>query len=122
MNVLQNTALAAIAFVAFCSCGGQPGGTCTLPGGAPTVAGTPIPTQPIPASTGITTPVTVLVGVTVDASGNLSSITIKASSNNFTLDNAALTLVKGSKFNPGFAGCGSVPNQATISILFSPSA
>jgi TonB family protein len=104
-------------------CGGQRGGGCTLPPSPPMLAGTPIPPQPIPQGAGVTTNVSVVVTVVVDANGNVTSDSIKTSSQNALIDEAALTLVRNSKFNPGTPGCGTTtPDTTNVTVPFSPTA
>lgn len=104
-------------------CGGASSGGCQLPGEMPSLAGTPIPPQPIPQGAGVTTNVTVAVNALVDSTGNVVLDSIKTSSQNAIIDEAALTLVRSSKFNPGVRGCGpATPNAATVTVPFSPGA
>ena len=86
------------------------------------LAGTPIPSQPIPAGAGVTSAVSVTIEVVVDASGNVTSASVATSSGNATIDHAALAIVRASLFRPGLAGCGSTPNSATVTVNFIPAA
>ena len=111
-----------IAALLVAGCGGSRGGGCDAVPIPPTLAGTPIPPQSIPQGVGVTTNVSVVVTVVVDSSGNVVSDSIKTSSQNAVIDNAALALVRNSKFLPGIQGCGpSTPNTTTVTVPFSPS-
>ena len=105
-------------------CGGTSGGGCQLPGKLPSLAGTPIPLQPIPAGAGTTAAVTVVVQVLVDSSGAVTSASVVQSSQNTVIDATALSLVERSKFLPGQAGCDNnvPPPTTTVSVSFSPNA
>ena len=105
-------------------CAGASTGSCQLPAALPMLAGTPIPTQPIPAGAGTTSAATVLVKVVVDSSGAVNSASIVQSSQSAVIDAAALSLVQQSKFLPGRPGCGDspAPDTTTVSISFSPNA
>lgn len=111
----------AIAFIMMLTgCSTSRGGGCALPGTLPQIAGTPIPTQPIPAEANASGTFTVIVYAVVDASGNVSSERIATSSGNAVIDSAALTIVGHSQFRQGFAGCGesAPPNTAVVSVTF----
>lgn len=104
-------------------CDGASTGGCQLPAIAPSLAGTPIPPQPIPAGAGTSTAVTVVVNAVVDSSGAATSATVVQSSQNAVVDQAAITLVRNSKFIPGNRGCGTTtPDTTTVTVPFSPSA
>src|SRR5690348_10019797 len=72
-------------------CGRVGYGGCQLPGQPPRLAGTPIPSQSIPADASTTTAATVLVKVVVDSTGAVTSASIVQSSNNAAIDAAALS-------------------------------
>lgn len=105
-------------------CGGASTGGCQLPAKLPSLAGTPIPTQPIPAGAGTTAAATVVVKVVLDSSGAVTSASVVQSSQNSVIDATAISLVQQSKFFPGAAGCGNspAPNTMTVSVSFSPNA
>jgi len=63
-------------------CAGVSTGGCQLPAALPMLAGTPIPTQPIPAGAGTTSSATVVVKVVVDSSGAVTSASIVQRSQN----------------------------------------
>ncbi|HET9096569.1 MAG TPA: TonB family protein [Candidatus Baltobacteraceae bacterium] len=112
-----------IAALLLAGCGGAQGGTCTAVPIPPALAGTPIPAQPIPQNAGVTTGVSVVVSVVVDSNGNVVSDSVKSSSQNAVIDDAALALVRNSKFNPGIKACGpNAPDTTTVTVPFSPSA
>src|SRR5579885_683910 len=104
-------------------CGGA-SGSCQLPAALPMLAGTPIPTQPIPAGAGTTSAATVVVKVVVNSSGAVTSASIVQRSQNAVIVAAALSLVQQSKFLPGRPGCsdGPAPDTTTVSVSFSPNA
>lgn len=125
-NSIRLSAYGALMFAALLTagCGGASTGGCQLPAKLPSLAGTPIPTQPIPSGAGTTTAATVVVKVVVDSSGAVTSASVVQSSQNTVIDASALSLVQQSKFVPGLAGCGNnpAPNSTTVSVSFSPNA
>ncbi|MHB8461170.1 MAG: TonB family protein [Vulcanimicrobiaceae bacterium] len=103
------------------ACGGaQSSGGCQLPGMAPRLAGTPIPTQPIPTDAiPFGSAFSVVISVTVDANGTLTSASIAQTSTISSVDAAALRLVRNSTFEPGNAGCGTqIPSTTTVTVNF----
>jgi TonB family protein len=76
------------------ACSGSRGfGGCQLPGTLPQLAGTPIPTQPIPSGANVAGTFTVFIDAVVNQNGNVTSEKIATSSGNMVIDSAALSLV-----------------------------
>ena len=111
-----------IALLLTAGCSVRSAGGCQVPPISPSLAGTPLPTQPIPAGAGTTAAVTVVVKVVVDSSGAVTSASVVQSSQNMTIDATALSLARQLQFHPGLPGCGSdpAPNSTTVSVAFSP--
>jgi len=75
----------------------------------------------MPSNANIATNVSVGVAVVVDNQGDLVSASVSSSSGSQIVDQAALSLVRQSKFLPGNQGCGNtVPDSAVFFVSFSP--
>lgn len=104
------------------ACGGSRGtcGAQVVPVG-PIPAGTPIPVQPLPSNSGLSTNATVGVDFTVNLSGAVTAASVRTSSGSTVVDNTALQIVKTTLFKVIDTNCEGQPvRSGFVAITFSP--
>jgi TonB family protein len=114
----------AFLLIVLAACGGSRGGcgAQSIPVG-PVPAGTPIPVQPLPANSGISTNVWVTVDFAVDASGTVTGTKVQVSSGSAAVDAAAIQIVKTTTFKVIDTNCeGQAVRAGFVMIEFSPNA
>lgn len=115
---------AALFAATLAACGGSRG-TCggqSVPLG-PIPAGTPIPAQPLPANSGVSTDVWVGVAFTVNSGGTVTAAHVRLSSGSTVVDAAAVRIVEATPFKIIDTNCEGQPIQSGYVVIdFSPNA
>ncbi len=116
--------LAVVAIIALGGCAGGSGGTCQMTPVPASLAGTPIPAQPFPSGSHVTSAVNVVVSVTVNASGAPTAEQIQSSSNDAAVDRAAIAAAARAAYRAGLPGCSNAPapDIVVVTVPFSPTA
>lgn len=119
--VLRLCTLAAA--LALAGCGGSRGGCAAHVPVGPIPAGTPIPVQPLPANSGISSNVSVSVAFSIDANGTVTGTRIVVSSGSSAVDADAIAIVDATPFKSVDTNCLGVPARSGLVVVtFSPNA